>query len=187
MSQFAAEKAKFRGAWEGSDVTAGHIGVLLHRRMLPPAEHVEVRLPGAEGSRTPRDGEVVVFKEHFFRGFGLPASEFFSRFLVFFGLQPHHLDPNVFLQLAAYVTWCKRFVEIEPRLDLWRELFFFKQQSAPTDNPDVKRMTPCDAALVHHWSASGYPKLPLQDSVKKWQRGFFYRVVAVAMYIRELN
>ncbi|KAE8806085.1 hypothetical protein D1007_17763 [Hordeum vulgare] len=91
MSQSATEKAKFRGAWEGSDVTDGHIEVLRRRRMLTLVERVEVRLPSAEGSPTPRDGEVVVFKEHFFRGFGLPDSEFFSRFLVFFGLQPQHL------------------------------------------------------------------------------------------------
>ncbi|KAE8789015.1 hypothetical protein D1007_36877 [Hordeum vulgare] len=128
MSQSAAEKAKFRGALEGSDVTDGQIKVLLHRRMLPLAERVE----------------------------------------------PHHLAPNAFLKLSAYVTLCEGFVGIEPRLDLWQKLFFFKQQSTPTDDPDVKKMTPCGAALVHHRSASGFPKLPLQDSVKKWQRGFFY-------------
>ncbi|KAE8819935.1 hypothetical protein D1007_02112 [Hordeum vulgare] len=122
----------------------------------------------------PRDGVVVVFKEHFFRGFGLPVSDFFSRFLVFLGLQPHHLAPNAFLQLAAYITLCEGFLGIEPRLDLWCKMFFFNQQSTPTDDLDIKKMTPCGAALVHHWSASGFPKLPLQDSVKKCQRGFFY-------------
>ncbi|KAE8808331.1 hypothetical protein D1007_15232 [Hordeum vulgare] len=93
MSQSATEKAKFRGAWDGSGVTDGRIEVLRHRRMLPPVERVEVCLPDAEGSPTPRDGEMVVFKDHFFHGFRLPASEFFSRFLVFFVLQPHHLAP----------------------------------------------------------------------------------------------
>ncbi|KAE8809788.1 hypothetical protein D1007_13524 [Hordeum vulgare] len=174
MSQTAAEKAKFRGAWEGSDVTDEHIKVLRHRQMLTSAERMAVRLPGAEGSPIPRTGEVVVFKEHFFRGFGLPASDFFSRFLVHFGLQPHHLAPNAFLQLAAFVTLCEGIVGIEPRLDLWRKLFFFKQQSTSTDDPNIKKMTPCGVALVHHRSASSFPKLPLQDSVKKWHMGFFY-------------
>ncbi|KAE8805152.1 retrotransposon ty3-gypsy subclass [Hordeum vulgare] len=137
MSQSTVEKAKFRGAWEGSDVTDRHIEVLRHRRMLPPAERVKVRLPDAQGSPTARDGKVVVFKEHFFRGFGLPASEFFSQFLVFFGLQPHHLAPNAFLQLAAYISLCEGFIGIKPRLDFWRKLFIFKQQSAPTNDPDI--------------------------------------------------
>ncbi|KAE8806754.1 hypothetical protein D1007_17114 [Hordeum vulgare] len=126
MSQSATEKVKFRGAWEGSDVTVGHIDVLRHCRMLPPAERVELRLPCAEGSLTPRDGEVVVLKEHFFCRFVLPSSEFFSRFLVFFVLQPHHLAHNAFLQLATYVTLCEGFLEIEPRLNMWRKTLFFK-------------------------------------------------------------
>ncbi|KAE8793226.1 hypothetical protein D1007_32064 [Hordeum vulgare] len=110
MSQAAAEKAKARGAWEGSDVVDGHIEVLRHRRMLPLAEHMVVCLHDAEGSPTARAGDVVVFKEHFFREFGLPAIDFFLRFLVHFGLQPHHLAPNVVLQLAAFVTLCEGFV-----------------------------------------------------------------------------
>ncbi|KAI5006888.1 hypothetical protein ZWY2020_042100 [Hordeum vulgare] len=35
-------------------------------------------------------------------------------------------------------------------------------------------MTPCGAALVHHRSKSSFPQLPLQESIKQWQRGFFY-------------
>ncbi|KAE8821733.1 hypothetical protein D1007_00141 [Hordeum vulgare] len=35
-------------------------------------------------------------------------------------------------------------------------------------------MTPCGAALVHHRTTCGFPQIPLQDSVKLWQRGFFY-------------
>ncbi|KAE8766798.1 hypothetical protein D1007_61932 [Hordeum vulgare] len=162
-----AEKAKARGAWEGSDIINGHIEVLRHRRMLPSAERMAVRLPDVEGSPTPRNGEVGVFKEHFFRGFGLPTSDFFSRFLVHFGQQTHQLAPNVVLRLAAFVTLCEGFVGIEPWLDLWRQLFFFKQQSASTDAPGIMKMTPCSAALVHHQSTSGFSKLPVQDIVKK--------------------
>ncbi|KAE8774518.1 hypothetical protein D1007_53075 [Hordeum vulgare] len=144
MSPSASEKAKFRGAWEGSDVTEGVIEVLRHRRMLPSKELVMVRLPDTEASPTPRAGE------------------------------PHHLVPNAVVQLAAFVTLCKGFVGIEPQIDLWRQLFFFKQQSTPNDVISIMRMTPCGAALVHHRTTSWFPKSPLQDSVKKWQRGFFY-------------
>ncbi|KAE8793225.1 hypothetical protein D1007_32063 [Hordeum vulgare] len=144
----------------------------------PPPRRRKHEVPGkAATSSTVTlriSGDVVVFQEHFFRGFGLPAIDFFSRFLVHFGLQPHHLAPNAVLQLAALVTQCEGFVGIEPRLDFWRQLFFFKQQSMPTDVPSIKRMTPYGAALVHHWSASGIPKLLLPDTVKEWHRGFFY-------------
>ncbi|KAE8811861.1 hypothetical protein D1007_11279 [Hordeum vulgare] len=161
MSRAAAKKAKARGSLEDSFITEGHIEVLHHRHMLPSIELVAVRLPGGEGSPIPQEREVVVFNEHFFHGFGLPSSDLFPRFLVHFVLQPHHLAPNTILQLAAFVTLCEGFVGIKPWLDLWRQLFFFKQQSVPTDVPGVMKMTPCGAALVHHRTTSSFPKLPL--------------------------
>ncbi|KAE8798128.1 hypothetical protein D1007_26597 [Hordeum vulgare] len=174
MSRAIAQATKARGAWEGSIVGEGHIEYLLQHRMLPPVEIVAARIPGREVSPVPQAGEVVVFTKHFARGFGLPASNFFSSFLAHFSLQPHHLAANAVLQLAAYITLCQGFLGIEPRLDHWRRLFFFKQRSVSDGTVGRKRMTNCGAALVHHWTTSGFPKLPLQESVKKWQKGFFY-------------
>ncbi|KAE8804161.1 hypothetical protein D1007_19913 [Hordeum vulgare] len=148
--------------------------------MLPPATLVAARVPGAEEAPTPEKREVVVFEEHFYRGFGLSANDFFARFLTFFGLQSHHVAPNAILQLASFVVLCEGFLEIEPRLDLWQKLFFFKQRSVTIDKAEAtklkvpKPMTPCGAALVHHRTMSGFPQMPLQDSIKMWQRGFFY-------------
>ncbi|KAE8808777.1 hypothetical protein D1007_14871 [Hordeum vulgare] len=34
--------------------------------------------------------------------------------------------------------------------------------------------TPCGAALVHHRLKSGFPQMPLQDSINHWQKSFFY-------------
>ncbi|KAE8819652.1 hypothetical protein D1007_02301 [Hordeum vulgare] len=75
-----------RGAWDGSNVDEEHIKFLRYRRKLPSAEFVAARVPGAENSPAPQAGEVVVFAEHFARWFGLPASDFFFRFLTHFGL-----------------------------------------------------------------------------------------------------
>ncbi|KAE8776051.1 hypothetical protein D1007_51386 [Hordeum vulgare] len=176
----SAQQASLQEAWLGSDVDEELIDVLRHHRLLPPASQVSVRLPGSEASPAPVAGEVVVFAEHFYRGFGLPASSSFAEWLQFFGLQPHHLAPNAILQLAAFVVLCEGFVGIEPRVDLWRNLFFFKQQSIAMEKSEVEKlkwprpMTPCRAALVHHRPKSGFPQMPLQDSIKHWQKGFFY-------------
>ncbi|KAE8773500.1 hypothetical protein D1007_54255 [Hordeum vulgare] len=116
----STQKASLQGAWLGSDVDEGHIEALRHHRLLPPASQVMVRLPSSETAPAPAAGEVVVFVEHFYRGFGLPASSFFAEWLRFFGLQPHHLAPNAIQQLAAFVVLCEGFVGIEPRVDLWR-------------------------------------------------------------------
>ncbi|KAE8820559.1 hypothetical protein D1007_01303 [Hordeum vulgare] len=107
MSRATTKKASSRGAWEGSIVGEDHIEYLRHRRVLPPTELVVARILGGEGYPAPQAGDVMVFAEHFARGFGLPLSDFFSGFLVQFGLQPHHLTANAIRQLAAYFTLCE--------------------------------------------------------------------------------
>ncbi|KAE8766929.1 hypothetical protein D1007_61777 [Hordeum vulgare] len=94
MSSSSSKKGQHNGAWLASDICADHIDALRHRRMLPPSSLMTVWIPGAETAPTPHKGEVVVFDKHFYRGFGLPASNFFANFLTFFGLQLHHLAPN---------------------------------------------------------------------------------------------
>ncbi|KAE8768207.1 hypothetical protein D1007_60339 [Hordeum vulgare] len=176
----SSKKTSSHGAWLSSEICNDHIEALHHRRILPPASLVSVRIPDAETTPTPQEGEVVIFDEHFYRGFGLPASTFFSNWLIFFGLQPHHLVPNAILQLSAFVVPCEGILGIEPRLNLWQSLFFLKQQSRKMDKAELEKldgprpMTPCEAALVHHRPKSGFPQMPLQESIKQWQRGFFY-------------
>ncbi|KAE8792750.1 hypothetical protein D1007_32711 [Hordeum vulgare] len=118
MSSGAPKKGQFRGTWVGSDISDGNIEALRHYRMLPPVDLVEARVPRAKAASTPEKGELVVFEEHFYCDFGLPTSDFFARFLTFFGQQPHHLAPNAILQPAAFVVLCEGFMGIKPRLDL---------------------------------------------------------------------
>lgn len=67
MHPAAAGMFATRGAWDGSDVDEEHIEFLRHRRKLSSAEFVAARVSGAENSRAPQAGEVVVFAEHFAR------------------------------------------------------------------------------------------------------------------------
>ncbi|KAE8791275.1 hypothetical protein D1007_34269 [Hordeum vulgare] len=115
----SSKKTSSQGVWLCSEICEGRIDALRHCRMLPLTSQVLVRIPGAETAPTPEAGDLVIFDKHFYRGFGLPVSPFFSDWLNFFGLQPHHLAPNAILQLSAFVILCKGFLGIEPRLDLW--------------------------------------------------------------------
>ncbi|KAE8800268.1 hypothetical protein D1007_24257 [Hordeum vulgare] len=81
-----SKKTSSQGAWLGSEIYEGRIEALRHHRLLPPASQVLVRIPGAETAPTPVAGEIIVFDEHFYKGFGLLASSFFSEWLHFFGL-----------------------------------------------------------------------------------------------------
>ena len=65
-----------------------HIEFLRKTRRLPGADQVRVCLaPAKENTPEPEEGERVVFRSHFLRGIGLPASAFFCSFLEFYQLQ----------------------------------------------------------------------------------------------------
>ncbi|KAE8781808.1 hypothetical protein D1007_44868 [Hordeum vulgare] len=122
----------------------------------------------------PKDGKVVVFYEHFVHKLGLPASTFFRWFLTSFGLHPHHLGANSILQLSTFVALCERYLGIDPGIDLWCRLFYLKKQTVEDKVRGTKEMTAYGAALVYIRPGAGFPKLPLHESVKNWQRSFFY-------------
>ena len=157
------------GSWMGSNVTSEDITQLRATRRLPRETDVGVRLPRGEQRPRPEGQERVVFLTHFERGFGLPASTFFRAFLEFFGLQPHHLGAGAIVQLSGFVTLCEGYLGVEPTIDLWARFFSLKQQG-----PSAGEFADCGAAVISKRSGADFPKIPLEDSAKKWQNSFFY-------------
>ena len=105
---------------ERSNVHKDHVEFLRKTRRLPSADKVEVHLaPAKEITPEPQEGERVVFRSHFLRGIGLPASAFFRSWLEFYQLQPHHLTPNAVVLLSAFVTLCEGYLGVLPTLELW--------------------------------------------------------------------
>jgi hypothetical protein len=67
----------------------------------------------------PKPGEVVVFFEHFRRGFVLPASNFLWQFLDHFHLQPHHIGANAMMTLSAFAVLYEAYLGIWPNVELF--------------------------------------------------------------------
>ena len=106
-------------SWDGSNIHDDHVEFLHQTRRLPGANLVQARLaPKTEISPAPEEGERVVFRSHFLRGFGLPVSAFFRTWLDFYQLQPHHLTPNAVVLLSAFVTLCEGYLGVLPTLEL---------------------------------------------------------------------
>ena len=115
------------GDWDSSNVHEDHLSFLHQTWRLPRETHVKVRVPlEAEVSTVAEDDERVIFRSHFLRGFGLPASGFFRSFLTFYQVQPHHLTPNTVVLLAAFVTMCEGYLGTLHTLELWAECFYLK-------------------------------------------------------------
>ena len=115
------------GDWDGSTVIEDHITFLRDTRRMPSAAFVKARvLPETEISPVPQEGEWVVFRSHFLRGFGLPVSGFLCLFIDFNHIQPHHMTPNTVTLLSAFVMACEGYLGILPIIELWGALFYGK-------------------------------------------------------------
>ncbi|KAK1626742.1 hypothetical protein QYE76_001057 [Lolium multiflorum] len=110
-----------RGAWKGSNVSEVEIDWLYRSRRIP--EEVFCRIPDGELEPAPNPGEVVVFTAHFERGFGLPASDFFRRFLDFYELQPHHLPGNAVFYLSSFISFIEGFVGLLPTIETFARFY----------------------------------------------------------------
>ena len=158
------------GSWEGSEVSSEDIRWLRRSRRVGPG--VIIRRAGNEQTPTPQPGERVVFIAHFERGFGLPASDFFRAFLDFYGLQPHHLSANSIMSLSAFGTLCEAYFGLWPTTELWSKYFRLRKHTVPGtgDRP----MVACGAVSISPKQGSPLPRVQGLDTVKKWQKTFFY-------------
>jgi hypothetical protein len=157
-----------KGSWEGSWVKERKIELLRQGQVLPSADLMGCRPAGCELVPTPEPGEVVVFYEHFWRGFALPASNFLRQFLDHFHLQSHHIGVNAMMTLAAFATLCEAYLGIWPSVELFQQLLYFKTQTV--DSIPVT----CGEASFYARKTAGFPGLKGKESCKKWQCSIFY-------------
>ncbi|KAK1627151.1 hypothetical protein QYE76_001466 [Lolium multiflorum] len=162
-----------RGAWMGSNVTQAEIDWLYRSRRIP--EEVWCRIPGKERQPEPQPGEVVVFAAHFERGLGLPASDFFRRFLDFYELQPHHLPGNAIFYLSSFTTFMEGYCSITPSVDNFSFFYYLRKNSIQDRKlPQPKPFVRCGGCILSPRAGSNFYKLSGLDSVRTWQRTFFY-------------
>ncbi|KAM0829463.1 hypothetical protein ACQ4PT_066867 [Festuca glaucescens] len=162
-----------RGAWKGSDVSQTEIDWLYRSRRIP--EEVFCRIPGKEREPTPEPGEVVVFTAHFERGFGLPASDFFRRFLDFYELQPHHLPANAIFYLSSFVSFMEGFVGLLPTVETFARFYNLRINSIQDPQlPTPKPVVQCGACILTPRQGSPFYKFFGLESCRAWQETFFY-------------
>ena len=56
------------------------------------------------------DGETVVFRSFYEKGFALPVGTFFHELLFFYGLEVTHHKPNSIAQIAIFIHLCEVFL-----------------------------------------------------------------------------
>ncbi|KAM0917053.1 hypothetical protein ACQ4PT_009790 [Festuca glaucescens] len=162
-----------RGAWKGSDVNQAEIDWLYRSRRIP--EEVFCRIPGKELEPAPEPCEIVVFAAHFERGFGLPASDFFRRFLDFYELQPHHLLANAIFYLSSYVSFMEGFVGLSATVETFARFYNLQVNSVQDKKlPKPKPVVQCGACILTPRQGSPFYKFSGLESCRAWQQTFFY-------------
>ncbi|KAK1603989.1 hypothetical protein QYE76_027662 [Lolium multiflorum] len=169
----ANPSAVTRGAWMGSNVSEYEIDWLYRSRRIP--EGVTCRLPADEIEPVLEPGEHVVFLAHFERGFGLPASPFFRKFLDFYELQPHHLPGNAVFYLSCFTTFMEAYVGIRPIRETFARFFALRINSVQgKDIPAPKPPVQCGSCIVGSRQGSPFFKFAGLESCRAWQGTFFY-------------
>jgi hypothetical protein len=135
---------------------------------IPSEKFVKCHPTKGERVPAPEPGEVVIFFEHFRRGFALPARSFLRQFLDRFHLQPHHIGVNAVMALSALASLCEAYLGIWPNLKLFTRLFFLKTQTL------YSLLVTYGAASFYTRPTVGFPKLIGKESCKKWQCSVFY-------------
>ncbi|KAK1652193.1 hypothetical protein QYE76_069998 [Lolium multiflorum] len=125
-SSSSSSMAQPSGSWRGSYMREDDIERFVRLRRIPAG--VITRPLGEEIEPRPEPDERVVFGAHLDRGLGLPASNFFRRFLDFFGLQPYHLPANAFILLSCYVAFMEGYAGLWPDVEFWSRLFYIRRR-----------------------------------------------------------
>ena len=157
-----------KNKWERSSVTAQALEQAANEGLLPPASERRWRIASADPRPRPSPGEFVAFLAFLERGLGFPTSEFFRRFLDFYGLQVHDLTPNSILHLACFVTLCEGYFGCAPFFPLWLWIFHGKLGKGGD-------MAPCGGLNFQVRGDVDYLDLSLPSKVYWRKSGFYMR------------
>jgi hypothetical protein len=72
---------------------------------------------------TPVEGYVVSFVAFYEWAFGTPSHWFLRSLLQYYGLELHSLTPSGVQNIAAFMTLCEAYIEVDPKFDLWNYFF----------------------------------------------------------------
>ena len=119
----AAEPSCDEG-WESSKCSKSDLESLVKQGFLPSKSIIQWHPALGDARPYENTGEIVGFLPYFERELGLPCSNFFSGLLYYYGIQLHHLTPNI----SVFVHLCEAFLDMEPHFDLFLNLSHLKPQ-----------------------------------------------------------
>jgi hypothetical protein len=106
--------------WHKSKMSQATVQELENMGLLQ--SHAMIQWRAVEGEDYPMEGtlETVVFHDFVEHGLAVPVSEFFYALLQFWGIQLHHLTPQLILYLSIFTHFCEALLGILPHFHLFQ-------------------------------------------------------------------
>jgi hypothetical protein len=105
-------------SWPALEVTWEHLQNLISKGYMIAVEFATCLVPVDHVSPAPTKGYIMVCVGFYEQGFGVLLHRFLHSLLWSYGLELHHLTPLGILHMAAFVTLCEAYIQIEPPLNL---------------------------------------------------------------------
>jgi hypothetical protein len=112
--------------WSASVVMQEQLQNLVRLGYMTVAKLATCCVPEDPASPILAGGYVVECVAFYEQGFGVSSHQFLLSFLLFYGLELHHLTPLEILHMAAFMTLYEAYMGIEPHFNLWN--YFFHAQ-----------------------------------------------------------
>jgi len=107
----AQESSPSAGEWNKSKCTESTL-LQLVEGLLRPREVVQWRFHDSDSMSFENVDELILFQHFVERGLALRTTDFLQGLLSFYGIQIHHLNPNLILHLLIFVHFCEAFLGI---------------------------------------------------------------------------
>jgi hypothetical protein len=114
--------------WKIGKCSEANLKRLVDECFLQPKKIIQWRPATSDKRPYEKAEEIVSFQYFIERGLALLTSYFLHDLLFHYGIQLHHLSPNLILRIAIFVHFCEAFLRIEPHFNLFCYLFHLKQQ-----------------------------------------------------------
>ena len=161
-----------RGTWYPCKIEEDPLKLLVDEGFL---KQDMITFTEGQVTPTPPDGYTVLCRAWIERGLSLPPSKFFLDVLELYKLQPHNICPNSFVILSNFQTLHEGYLGVEPDIRLFQWYFQCRALYEPKQ-PDSEETKICNCGSVSFVLRAGrkYPTFPPIDSVRYWNRNWFY-------------
>jgi hypothetical protein len=76
----------------------------------------------------PRPGEIVIFEDFYWCGFGNPCHPFLRKLCGYYKVSICNLHPNSVLAMSIFITLCESYLGIQPHFNLWQHFLCLKKK-----------------------------------------------------------